>query len=229
MFASTDLINAALTRLEDVHPFFGIAFLAFKRQVPIGATKEIVFSQIADDLLNIYYRPSHSYDGFYHLFQTSDKSDRWVKPRYGSTSLQRITADTFGDCFLHEKKTSNWGWRIDYVKLLQKHLVTHRIPAFELSVWLFRSEQWQSGVQMESIRDRLFEEFSITREERDALFDLHRCSPDRLRDTPVRESELLHILGAPPGAEPEEGAALHFLETSYVGPSRQLRYEPDRG
>jgi len=38
--------------------------------------------------------------------------------------------------------------------------------------------------------------------------------------------ELLDIIGMPSGAEPEQGAALQFLETAHVGPSRRLRYEP---
>jgi hypothetical protein len=45
-------------------------------------------------------------------------------------------------------------------------------------------------------------------------------------ESSLGETELLDILGVPPGAEPEEGAALHFLDTTYVGPSNHLRYEP---
>src|SRR6266498_3795269 len=211
MFISASLLENSLAQLKNVHPFFGISFLVFKKAgLPIGETQEVIFSQIADELLNRYYRACHSYDGFYHPFHTSDKSDRWVKPRYGSTSLQRITTDTFGDCFIHEKKTSSWGWRPDYVRRLQKHLGSYRVPAFHLAAWLFRAEKWPPNVQAVSIRDKLFAEFFISPAERDALFDLSiptRIPSDWFRESPVGESELLDILGMPPGAEPEEGAA----------------------
>jgi hypothetical protein len=230
MFISTTLLSKALGQFESVNPFFGISFLAFKKAgLPIGETREVVFSQIADDILNEYYRACHSHNGFYQPFHTSDKSDRWVKPRYGSTSLQRITTDTFGDCLLHQKKTSSWGWRSDYVKKLQKHLGSDRIPAFFLAIWLFRSDKWPTNVQAVNIRDKLFTQFFITPEEKDALFDLSipkQISSDWFSETPVGETELLDILGTPPGAEPEEGAALHFLETNYIGPSKRLRYDP---
>src|SRR5215216_2414161 len=133
MFLSLEQIRQSLEKLSDLHPFFGMSLLAFKEaEIPVGTTREIVFTQIANDILEKHYQPASTYNGFYNPFKTSDKSDRWLKPRYGSTSLQRITADTFGDTLIHTKKTSEWGWKTDYLKRLQNHLGTFRIPAFDL-------------------------------------------------------------------------------------------------
>ena len=111
MFFSLAQIEASLSRLSSLHPFFGIAFIAFKKaELPVGARKTVIVSRIYEDVLQNYYRIVDSYEGFYSPFATSSPSERWQKPRYGSTSLQRIVTDTFGDSFLHEKKSSDWGW-----------------------------------------------------------------------------------------------------------------------
>ena len=228
MFLDERSIQDALNKLDSVHPFFGISFLAFKRnKLPIGDAKEIVFSQIADNILDTYYRPSSTYNGYYHPFQTSDKSNRWVKPRYGSTSLQRITTDTFGDCLIHEKKSSSWGWRYGYAKVLQKHLKKKRIPAYYLAAWLYRKQDWSAKITAKAICEYFFKEFHITPEEQELLFDTSANPPTpSLSDFPLTEPDLLDIIGLPPGAEPGEGASLRYLETRHIGPSDRLRYEP---
>jgi hypothetical protein len=118
-----------------------MAFLAFKKaQLPIGRVKRVNFSKIVNDLLVAHYRPTETYDGFYNPFKTIT---RWVSERYASTSQQRIAADTFADAFLHEKGTSEWGWRKDYIGKLQKHLGSERIRTVDLAVWLYRNEKWK--------------------------------------------------------------------------------------
>src|SRR5207248_6525381 len=43
---------------------------------------------------------------------------------------------------------------------------------------------------------------------------------------PVNERQLVRLIGHPPGATPEEGAALERLELKAVGPASHLTYEP---
>jgi hypothetical protein len=43
---------------------------------------------------------------------------------------------------------------------------------------------------------------------------------------PITETELLRILGNPPGAEPEEGAAISYLGLWEIGPATHFNYEP---
>ncbi len=123
MYLSREQVQRSLNNLTDIHPFFGMSFLAFKGAgIPVGHADDFVFTQIATDVLERHYKASSDYEGFYSPFITSDKSDRWLKPRYPSTSLQRITTDTFGDALIHTKKTSEWGWKDDYVERLEHHL-----------------------------------------------------------------------------------------------------------
>lgn len=229
MFLSLAQITHSLQKLSGLHPFFGISFLAFKEEsIPIGSTTEIVFSQIADNILVKHYRAARSFQGFYIPFSTSDTSNRWRRPRYGSTSLQRITTDTFGDALLHSKKTSEWGWRPDYIGRLRDHLGEGRIPAFDLAVWLFRQTSWGEGTSRELVRDVFFRMYKMNEEEIDTLFDTTLPDSPRewLSERPIDDSDLFPIIGWPPGSTPEEGAALRFLELSEIGPATLFRYEP---
>ena len=229
MFLSLPQIQQSLSNLPSINPFFGMSFLAFKKSgLSVGNTERVVFSRIADDILFKHYRPCTSYSGFYNPFLTSDKDDRWLARRYGSTSLQRITTDTFSDALLHEKKTQFWGWQPNYIEILQRHLNGERIPAFDLAVWLFREDIWLGDISREVVRDRLFKKFSITQDEIESLFDtsLPNVPENWLQEEPVSEHELLNIIGYPENSAPEQGAALHLLELFEIGPASYFRYEP---
>ncbi|MCE5328132.1 MAG: ATP-binding protein [Planctomycetaceae bacterium] len=229
MFISIGQVERSLKSLEKVNPFFGIAFLACKTErIPTGSTKPVVFSQIADDILNRYYRPCSSYMGFYNPFKTSKISGRWVDARYGSTSLQRITTNTFGDVFLHPRNVSRWGWKADYVQRLSRHLDGKRIPAFDLAVWLFRLWKWPTSVSPDQVFDKLIKTFQITNQEKESLFDLHppRVSADSFAGEPILEEDLLEMLGPPPGTRPSQGAALRSLQMRHIGPAAKLQYRP---
>jgi hypothetical protein len=229
MFITLEQMERSLTPLTKLHNFFGMSYLAFKRAgIPEGSTTNVVFSNIVDEILEAYYKPSPTYEGYYNPFGTSRPEQRWTKPRYGSTTLQRIN-DTFADALIHPKNSSDWGWKRGYVNKLKKHLGSDPIPAIHLAVWLFRREEWPKDATSETIRSRLFREFNISDEEVNKLFDL---SDLQLTDhwagakTPITEAELLHILGNPPGAQPEEGAAISFLGLREIGPATDFDYEP---
>jgi hypothetical protein len=229
MFVSIEQIEQSLGRLEQVHPFFGMSFLVFKRQeIPIGTTEEFVFARAAADLLETYYKASETYEGYYNPFQPSSVKSRWVARGYNHQSLQRITTDTFGDVTIHPKNTSQWGWRDDYVKKLKGHLGDARVPAFDLAVWLYRANVWPSSVQPKQLTDKLIEDFYFTQAEIEELFDLSvpTLADPWLSKSPVTERQLLRVIGFPPGATPEEGAALEQLELRAVGPASHLDYRP---
>jgi hypothetical protein len=230
MYISAQQLERSLPILGDLHPFFGMSFLAFKlSSIPVGQTTDLNFSQAANEILDTHYRPSSTYEGYYNPFKTSRKAQRWLSPRYGSTSLQRITADTFSDVFIHPRNTKQWGWEVDYVNHLRKHLGGTLIPAFHLAVWLYRNENWISKrVKPSSVVNTLYSKYKLEKEEFTQLFD--QTIPDDLEDwlsdTPVSEEELFQIIGYPPGSRPEEGAALRYLEVHEVGPATHFRYEP---
>src|SRR4051812_49396211 len=121
MYVSIGQIEESLRRLETLHPYFGMSFLVFKKaKIPVGEPTEFVFARGAAELLNTYYKANSGYDGYYNPFQPSSVKSRWVAPGYYHQSLQRITADTFGDVTLHPKGSSEWGWREDYVGKLRE-------------------------------------------------------------------------------------------------------------
>lgn len=229
MFVSLAQIHSSLLRLATLHPFFGIAFLAFKKAgLPVGEPMSVVVSRIYEDVLQSHYRVVDSYEGFYSPFATSSPSERWRKPRHGSTSLQRIVTDTFGDAFLHEKRSSEWGWHQRYVERLEIHLNGQRIPAFDLAVWLYRNTDWGTRPSKRKVIDQLFAEFQISDSEQDRLFDvtIPDAPKDWLSSRPVARAELLELIGQPPGAKPAEGATLKWLEINEIGPASKFRYEP---
>jgi hypothetical protein len=227
MFLSLDQILDSARRLADVHPFFGISFFAFKKSdLPVGFDKELNFTRAVDDILQKHYRASSSYDGFYSPFKTSNPEKHWRRPRYGSTSLQRITADTFSDALIHTKNTSAWGWQRDYLKRLSRHLRGHRLPSFDLAVWFFRGKNWGRDCSPEQVRDYLFREYSIGKDEIRHLFEERIPAVDEsawLQESAVSEHELLDALGWPPGVLPEVGLALHLLELEEIGPVKPRR------
>jgi hypothetical protein len=228
-YLSIDQVRFSLSHLDGLNPFFGMSFLAFKEaDIPVGKARPLVFSQIVQRVLERHYRPASAYKGFYNPFKTSNQSKRWTAARYGSTSLQRITTDTFGDALIHKKKESSWGWRNDYIDRLLGHLDSHRIPSFHLGVWLFRDSEWPTGVTPRDIVGRLNSEYRLTSNERRALFDetVPDIVPSWLSAKPVSEADLLTVIGSPPGWALPAGAALRFLEIREVGPAKSLRYEP---
>jgi hypothetical protein len=229
MFISPLQLAASLDALKNIHPFFGMSFLAFKeKRIPVGETRQLNFSLAADEILERHYRPSSSYAGFYNPFVTSRRHDRWLKPRYGSTSLQRITKDTFGDALLHPRE-QEWGWRPNYIRVLRdKHLKKKPISAFHLAIWLFREHEWPTRATPRFIQNWLFDKYQITSSERDALFEDRSAIalPGWRSDRPISEAQLLEIIGPPAGKPPPAGAALRSLSLRGVGPALRFNYEP---
>ncbi len=231
MYISRDQLRYSLKVLAKLNPFFGTSFLVFKRiHLPVGSTSQVIFSQFANSLLHDYYSVTKLYPGFYSPFKSSKGAPGWVKPRYASTTLQRITADTFADSLIHPKNSSEWGWRADYVQRLKEHLRRDqaRIPCFHLAAWLFRSHDWPRTTRAQELNDRFFELFAITEKEKRALFDLREeADTNWLSREPISEEELLEIIGRPPiRFPPEQGVTLHSLELVEIGPARRFYYEP---
>lgn len=231
MYLTLEQISLSLRRIASVHPFFGMSFLAFKAVgLPVGSAAKVNFSKIGDEILNRYYRPSSEYQGFYNPFRTSRQSDRWVSRRYTSTSLQRITKDTFGDAFIHPSGTSKWGWCEDYVDLLDRIMQEQRlspVKLYDLAVWMFRDVNWEPNTRPRDVRAKLIQTFKITRHELTALFDqrVPSLSGAWLQESKVSESELLSLIGWPP-TQGASGAHLSSLFMRAVGPSDEMDYQP---
>lgn len=229
MYLTLQHLEVAMPKLEKIHPFFGMSFLAFKREeLPVGLPVDITFMTMAERFMQEFYRPTPSYDGFYNPFKSSSPKQRWVKPRYPSTSLQRITTDTFGQVFLHTKETSSWAWHADYISRLSEELSGTRIPAVYLAIWLFRDMPIEASRPGRWLIDSLIKSFKLRPLELEVLFNLDECNIDELplAEKPIKESGLLDLLGNPPGHLDHRGHFIKILDIKGVGPAAQLRYEP---
>jgi hypothetical protein len=228
MYISYNLVNRSLSSLAAVHPFFGFSYLIFRKaKLPVGNPIRINFSSLSTSFLTEYYQPLKGYR-YYQPFSTSNQSARWVSERYGSTTLQRITKDTFGDIFEHPTERE-WAWHEDYLRRLKSHLGEHRLPAFELACWILRDQDFSSTSTAEDICDFFFDHFSIPAEDRAELFVVPRLSQEEelpLADSPLTEHDLLNLLGWPPDYDPGEGATVSLLQLENVGPADFFTYQP---
>ena len=100
----------------------------------MGYSKELTFSKAVDEILYQYFYLTKDYAGFVQPFKSAK---RWVRPRYGSTALQRITTDTFGSVFLSTKRGVPVGLADGSLKQLAGHLDGRLVPAFDLAVRLY--------------------------------------------------------------------------------------------
>ena len=225
---SSDQMRASLAALKNVHPYFGMTFLAFKaHHLPVGSRASLNFSALMREFLGRYYRPSKTYPGYYNPFVTSNPANRWVTDKYPSGALQRITVDTLGDAILHTKKESRWGWSDGYVETLQEFqntARTGRVPIFHLAVWMFRDEPWEDP---EELLQRFLTAFHINPFERVLFAD---ALPARISQSSRRLSDrgLFRLIGWPPGESHGNPVSLSALNIRAVGPATHLRYTPSR-
>lgn len=239
MFLSIERIQDAVENLNSVHPFYGLTFLACKKNhLKVGQAEPFPISTHETELLDEYYRPAKSSEYFYQPFWTSVKKDRWVpRKKYASSTLQSTrTQSVFREAFLHDSGSDRWGWKDNYVEVLKANLAKNvppyrdlPVPAFHLAVWLFREHNWTPDTNAQGILDLFRSEFLINKSEI-VLFDFSipaSLYPKPLfDDNPVTWEDLRGFLGSPHDAKPEEGGTLALLETEGVGPYASLSFGP---
>ena len=230
-YISQSQLRRCLPKLRNVHPYFGMAFLAFKQiEMPVGEGSRLNFSGLMRDFLDRYYKPAKSYSGYYNPFRTSNPANRWVTAKYPSGSLQRITVDTFGQAIIHTKKKPFWGWRENYVDVLytlQKETDTPPIPIVDLAVWLYRS---QSHVDFEGMQGEFLTQFNIVEAEY-KLFDFDLPSIQAyggFADRKTTEKQLFQIVGWPPGGPEHDSMSVKTIGFREVGPAGRLVYRPNK-
>lgn len=239
MYFSIDQLKESLRNLESIHPFFGITFLACKRgDLLVGRAAHFPISAEETKLLDEFYKPDISSSYYYQVFRTPKKGEHWVQgKKYASSTLQAIrTQSVFKDAFIHDTGSQRWGWKRDYVEILEaglsQNILPFRdspVPAFDLAVWLFRDYDWSIGSQAEDVIDFFLTEFKITPEER-RVFDL--SPPTQLYPSELFQNELItwedlrKVIGSPPDAKPEEEGTLAYLELRGIGPAQRLVFEP---
>jgi len=170
MYLPHELIRRALSELSDVHPFFGLTYLVCKQgNLPVGTMTRFPINRAEEEFLHLYYKPDLKSKFYFQPFRTSSRAGRWLSRKYPFSGSQKTrTTGRLAAAFLHERNTDLWGWNRGYIKVLRAELdidKTERIPAFSLSVWLYRHKDWPDRTNASSIVRFFLKEFHINLDE----------------------------------------------------------------
>lgn len=230
MFLTLEIIKESLKKLERIHPFFGMTFLVCKiNGLPIGKTTSFSINSLETEFLREYFKPSEKSEKFYQVFKSSKPQERWLNSDYASSSLQSIrTRGDFAKPFIHERKTSLWGWKDNYAEILDQYLKKEKkkVPAFYLAVWLYREREFNSNQTAQNIVELFVKEFKLSNDDK-KLFDLSisKLTVPLFDEEKITWEKLKTIIVLPEN-EPEESGVLEYLKISGVGPARELIFEP---
>jgi hypothetical protein len=236
MYLQAEIILRALEELEQLHPFYGITFLVFKKyEIPIGTTKEISIDSLERAFMDEYYKPFEESSWYYRVFRPNNPNKQWLDAKYpGGGSQSTRTRGPIAQSLIHNTdEPLLWGWKQNYVDILSERLYRgKKIPVFYLATWLYRQRKWDNNTTPQDIIDTFINEFNITHDEIKELFDVTVPSNlDKITifDTkPVQVKDLIPIIGIPPDLPGEGGGILSYLELQGVGPAESLRFEPNR-
>jgi hypothetical protein len=218
--------------LKNVHPFHGITFLTCKKaNLPVNTSIHFPMDAKTAEFMHQYHKIDPDSEYFFQPY----RKPSWVRPDYPSSGLQAINTQTFAQAFLHDKGSTIWGWSSNYVSVLQARLLRKnrtpiRIPVFDLCVWLYKDKEWSERTSREDIINFFLNDFTITNNEKEALFDitipLELIAINSFRREKTSWSDWRQFLPQPPGSKPEEGGTLAYLETRGVGPADRFILEP---
>ncbi|NWJ95302.1 MAG: ATP-binding protein [Chloroflexi bacterium] len=231
MYLNFEQISDSVAKLDPIHPFFGISFLAFKQLgLPIGELETVDIANQETSLLDIYYNPLPDSDFYYVPLRSIGPKKRWVlKRKYSDSDLQKTRTTTFSNAFKRGNK-SEWAWTSDYISKLARLQKGLKVPAFHLAVWMFRERDWKPQTTAEEIVTAFFDTFKISEEEKAELFNLDiknnvLFEPNLLVDTPISWRSLREIIGFPDDVQPDIGGGIEMLKLTNVGPVKQMQID----
>ena len=233
MYLTASAVTNAIHILsEKVHPFVGITFLACKsHNLSVGRRVRVSVDKLTHEHLNMYHRLDRKSDFYFQPFKSVR---RWVTSRYASTGLQTANTQTFSSVFLHEKRSSEWGFASDYVAEIQKTLnesgYSSRIPSWPLAVWLLKGVELRIPPEPRLLLELFYKEFGITDTERSVLFDddasgLWLSDGRSFGDEPLAISDVLSSFEPPPDKEKELGRTLASLKIEHSALAKCLELE----
>lgn len=231
MYLSIEQVAEALKHLETMQTFFGTTFLVLKaNEIPVGRMVAFPLIQRDKEFLDKYYKPYAKSRYYYRVSRTSERTTKhWLIPKYPGGGLQKVRSqDPVRQAILHPKGSNLWGWQTNYVHVLRSYLHEgKKVAAFHLAVWLYRERDWPDSTTGEDILSTFLEEFHITREEMEELFDLHVPENVDFQQNKITWKQFLTIIEQmPPDAEKEQGGTLVFLQLRGIGPAPLLEFVP---
>lgn len=232
MYISLQQLEASLSKLDPVHPFFGISFLAFKQlDLKVNDLKHVDIADQETAILEAYYNPRPESKYYYVPLRSTGRVNRWVsKIKYPDSGLQKTRTTSFIRAFLHPSNSDEWAWVPDYLSVLSNtRNVKVPLPAFHLAVWILRDHDWPESTQPGDIVEFFFAYFHISEEEKEALFDPklpHSLFPtETFQKEPVTWKSLRKLIDAPPDEAPDEGGGLESLELIGIGPAKHIELD----
>ena len=228
MYFSAEQIKGAIAQLNTVHPFFGITFLACKREnLPIGELTVLHLDTITKRHMEKYHKLNQSSK---HYYQPFHKTGKWVRNDYPSNGLQAVNTQTFKDAFIHQPRKPLWGWSCNYIEYLDRFISRkmrgNKIPAYALAVWLYKDEDASEDTPRDLI-SKFMQEYNIIVDERQ-FFDQQTTISDG-GPTEAHAAvwhDLRPFVGPPPDTSPIRGGMLGHLHIRGSGPAPELRMEP---
>ena len=144
-YLSRTAIEWAIGELsENSHPFIGITYLACKKiGFPVGVTREMSLDAITRKHLETHHHldPQSAY-----YFQPFKSNKIWVTSKYPSSGLQAINTQTFGDVFIHRRRSKRWGFTEDYVEKMSQIIEetgSGLVPLLPIAIWMGKNESWE--------------------------------------------------------------------------------------
>lgn len=232
MYFAAKQIKRSIDALNGVHSFHGITFLACKHAgLPVG--NEVVFAldNCTNQFLHDHHRLDPGSDWFFQPFKSADKEKKWVRPDYSAKGLQSVNTRSFLGAFIHPHNSRIWAWDPEYVSFLVRKLPKkHRIPVFDLAVWLYRDFGWTPETTFADVTARFLADYHITNDEMERLFAFEYpnqvSESDVFHDEAATWDDLRQLLPSPPDAKPDQGGTLSYLATSGLGPAHKFVLEP---
>lgn len=229
-YLSLNTIAKAINILrQKVHPFLGITFLACKQaRLPIGSQTNVSVDSLTREFLQTHHRldPESSF-----YFQPFKSIKEWVDPKYPSAGLQAINTQTFGEVFIHERNTSDWGLASDYPYLLSARLnalgYETPCPLIALAIWVFKFRRWPTDASFDNIIEEMTSVFDLNDQDLSQLFfdDRDAFNAPLFQDRPVSGEAIARLYSAPPDSPSQVGGALRSLALEFVGPTTKLNIE----
>ena len=231
MFLSPEIVHWAIERLREIcHPFVGITFLASKRfGIPIGKTAVMSLDSVTKHHLEEYHRLDSKSEFFFQPFKSNTY---WVSAKYPSSGLQAINTQTFKDVFIHPRKSRKWGFSEEYLDIICNRISDvpghGPAPLAALAIWTGKNENWESGVDVETIIRWFHNNFNLTEEELSKLFETSTMPPNTIpmvTENILDLNAIAHDWEVPPDAPSQTEGTLTSIHLMDVGPANELHLD----
>lgn len=214
------------------HPFIGITYLACKKvDFPVGTTREISLDAITKDHLETHH---HLDSQSKYYFQPFKSKKIWVASKYPSAGLQAINTQTFGEVFIHRKRSRRWGFKENYIdkisQIVKEVPGLDLVPILPLAIWMGKNREWDDSATQGSIIQKFLTSYNITSDEREVLFThslsvLEPTQKSLFSEEPLDLKVVAYEFASPPDAPRETAGTLAAIHLVDIGPARKFDLE----